>query len=184
MTGAAGHLVVAFGLALGLASVLVVPMQWLARRTGLVAAPRPDRWNPVPVPLLGGPAMMVAVLGTFAALGTLPRMFWLLLLTGLAMGAVGLVDDIRALRPQTKFLAQLALASVLLGLGSQLRLTGLALVDILLTLLWVVGVTNAFNLLDNMDGLAAGVGLIAAAFRLLSTGCRSCPARSRICLTG
>ena len=47
-----------------------------------------------------------------------------------------------------------------------LRLTGVAVLDVLLTLVWVVGITNAFNLLDNMDGLAAGMAVIAGGFRL------------------
>ena len=49
--------------------------------------------------------------------------------------------------------------------GVRLTVTGVSAIDPLVTLAWIVGVTNAFNLLDNMDGLAAGIGLIAAGFR-------------------
>jgi UDP-GlcNAc:undecaprenyl-phosphate/decaprenyl-phosphate GlcNAc-1-phosphate transferase len=82
------------------------------------------------------------------------------------MGVVGLVDDVRPLRPPVKLVAQIALAAVLVQLDFVLRLTGVPVLDVLLTLLWVVGVTNAFNLLDNMDGLAAGMAVIAGGFRL------------------
>jgi UDP-GlcNAc:undecaprenyl-phosphate GlcNAc-1-phosphate transferase len=83
------------------------------------------------------------------------------------MAIVGLVDDVRALSPQLKLLSQIALASVLLYFGLALKLTDVPLVNVLITLLWLVGITNAFNLLDNMDGLAATIAILAAGFRLL-----------------
>ena len=64
-------------------------------------------------------------------------------------------------------MAQITLAAVLVQLGFVLRLTGVPVLDMLLTLFWLVGVTNAFNLLDNMDGLAAGMAVIAGVFRLV-----------------
>src|SRR5262249_3893537 len=69
--------------------------------------------------------------------------------------------------PQTKLIAQIIFAALLIQLGFLLRLTRLPAVDVLLTLLWVVGITNAFNLLDNMDGLAAGMATLAGSFRLV-----------------
>ena len=53
------------------------------------------------------------------------------------------------------------------SLGLQLHLSGYPALDVLLTLFWIVGITNAFNLLDNMDGLSAGIAAIAAGFRLV-----------------
>ncbi len=116
--------------------------------------------------LLGGVAIMLGVLPALAWVGRAPGRLAALTLVSLAMGAVGLVDDLRPLRPPVKLVAQIALAAVLVQLGFVLRLTGVPLVDVLLTLIWVVGVTNAFNLLDNMDGLAAGMAVIAGGFRL------------------
>jgi len=106
------------------------------------------------------------MVGTVPLVG-LPGSLWPLILTSLAMAAVGFLDDLRPLRPPVKFVVQLILATVLLGFGFELRLTGVPLIDVLLTLFWIVGITNAFNLLDNMDGLAAGIAVIAAGFRLL-----------------
>ena len=137
----------------------------IARRVGLVTPPRADRWHREPTPLLGGVAIIVATLAPIVLAGAPSRLAPFLLLA-LVMGAVGLLDDVRSLRPQVKLVAQIVLAGALIQFGWLLRLTDLPVVNVLLTLLWVVGITNAFNLLDNMDGLAAGLATIAAAFRL------------------
>jgi UDP-GlcNAc:undecaprenyl-phosphate GlcNAc-1-phosphate transferase len=76
---------------------------------------------------------------------------------------VGLTDDVMNLKPSTKLIAEIALASLLVFMGGRLNWTEWTVLDMLLTLVWIVGVTNAFNLLDNMDGLCAGVALIAGA---------------------
>ena len=139
----------------------------VARRAGLVTVPRDDRWHRRPVALLGGLAIM---LGTVVALGLVPgavSRFGALLATAAVMGGIGLIDDLRPLPPQAKLVAQIVLAAVLIQLGFLLRLTPYALLNVFLTLFWVVGITNAFNLLDNMDGLAAGMALLAAGFRLV-----------------
>jgi UDP-GlcNAc:undecaprenyl-phosphate GlcNAc-1-phosphate transferase len=150
--------------AVGLAAT--VAAERLARRAGLVTQPREDRWHRQPVPLLGGVAIVVALLAGLAAARLPVGRFGPFLLTAIIMGAVGLRDDVRPLRPQTKLVAQIVLAAVLIQLGYVLPLTPSMLVNILLTLLWVVGITNALNLLDNMDGLAAGMAVIAALLRL------------------
>jgi UDP-GlcNAc:undecaprenyl-phosphate GlcNAc-1-phosphate transferase len=72
------------------------------------------------------------------------------------------VDDIVVLRPATKLVAQIVLASAFLYAGYRLDWLESLTADAMLTLIWIVGVTNAFNLLDNMDGLAAGIGIIVA----------------------
>ncbi|MBI1892862.1 MAG: hypothetical protein HYS14_01940, partial [Candidatus Rokubacteria bacterium] len=136
-----------------------------ARRVGLVTEPQEDRWHRRPVPLLGGLAIMAGVLAPLALVGDAAR-FGPLLLIALIMGSVGLFDDVWSLQPQAKLVAQIVLAAFLMQLGFMLRLTPYPEVNVFLTLLWVVGITNAFNLLDNMDGLAAGMAVIAAGFRL------------------
>jgi UDP-GlcNAc:undecaprenyl-phosphate GlcNAc-1-phosphate transferase len=152
----------AFAVSLALTAIVAR----LARHAGIVAEPRADRWHRRQVPLLGGVAIVVTVvLGTAAAQVRDP-LVWILLGGGLALAATGLVDDLRALKPQTKFVVQILVAAALTGLGLRLALTGLPLVDLLLTIAWIVGITNAFNLLDNMDGLAAGIAAIATLFRL------------------
>jgi UDP-GlcNAc:undecaprenyl-phosphate/decaprenyl-phosphate GlcNAc-1-phosphate transferase len=157
---------VAFATSLIVALSATLACERLAPRLGLVVEPRSDRWHRRPVALLGGVAIMLGVLPALVWAGGLRGRLAELTLVALAMGAVGLVDDLRPLRPPVKLVAQIALAGLLVQLGFVLRLTGVPLLDVLLTLIWVVGVTNAFNLLDNMDGLAAGMAVIAGGFRL------------------
>ena len=138
----------------------------VAPRLRLIAHPREDRWHRQSVPLLGGVAIMLAVAAAGAGLGTHLSRFAPLLVLSVAMGIVGLVDDFKTLRPQTKLAAQIVGAAVLIQFGTLLRLTPFALINLLLTLFWMVAITNAFNLLDNMDGLAASVAAVTAVFRL------------------
>ena len=148
------------------AAVALVPVaRLLAIRIDVVARPRADRWHRTVVPLLGGVAIGVATLITSLVMGlatTLPAV----LVASMAMFAIGLVDDILALRPATKLVAQIAAAATLVYFGFRLNWVESRLLDSVLTMVWVVGLTNAFNLLDNMDGLCAGTALIVAAMLL------------------
>lgn len=83
---------------------------------------------------------------------------------GTLLFVTGLIDDFRRLRPHTKLIVQIVAACILVFGGVQVGSPALGLVAIPLTVLWVVGITNAFNLLDNIDGLSAGTALIAAFF--------------------
>ena len=83
---------------------------------------------------------------------------------GTLLFVTGLIDDFRHLRPHTKLIAQILAACVMVVGGVQIGTPWLAPIAIPLTILWIVGITNAFNLLDNMDGLSAGIAVIAAAF--------------------
>ncbi|MFN8059589.1 MAG: hypothetical protein U0Q12_10525 [Vicinamibacterales bacterium] len=151
-----------------LASVLLTAgCKPLARQVGAVAIPRNDRWHRQSIPLLGGLAIMGATVVATLATQAVGRAAWVVLGGALTLGLVGIVDDLRPIKPQTKFIAQILVASALVAAGYQLRLSGMPLVDVLLTLIWLVGITNAFNLLDNMDGLAAGVAAITLVFRLV-----------------
>jgi UDP-GlcNAc:undecaprenyl-phosphate GlcNAc-1-phosphate transferase len=148
-----------------LALILVPLSRMVALRTGIVAHPRNDRWHRETVPLLGGVGIALATL-----LGTL--------LTGAAGGlqiplaaallvfVVGLVDDVTTLTPATKLIAEIALAAMLVYFGFQLNWVESRLLNNLLTIVWVVGLTNAFNLLDNMDGLCAGIAVVVSAMLL------------------
>jgi UDP-GlcNAc:undecaprenyl-phosphate GlcNAc-1-phosphate transferase len=153
--------------AFGLAVLLTMLIKSVALAAGVVAVPNADRWHRGRVPLLGGVAISGAVLLIAAIAPGLTSQSWSLLVAGAVLAAVGLVDDVRPIRPQTKLVAQLVVASGVAGSGLTLGLTQVPALDQLMTVIWLVGLSNAFNLLDNMDGLAAGIGLIAAAFRML-----------------
>lgn len=153
-----------------LTALALVPVcRRVARRYGCVAQPKAERWHTEPTPMLGGVALGVTVIGLLAATGQAPAIPVLLAGAGL-MCALGLFDDVRSLKPATRLVVQIAVASLLVFFGYRLdwveSLTG----DTLLTLLWIVGITNAFNLLDNMDGLCAGVAVIAGVSLLAAYG--------------
>ena len=142
-----------------------VPMvRRLAARWGCVAVPKKDRWHSRPTATLGGMAFYVGFIVT--ALLFSPRVTsavpFLLVVT--LMFLVGVYDDRRQLNPATKLIGQIASAAVAIYFGYRLYFFGWAPLDGLLTAVWIVGLTNAVNLLDNMDGLAGGIGLIAAAY--------------------
>ena len=151
-----------FLLALAL-SLVVVPLCRLAAvRLGFVARPRADRWHKRPVALFGGVGIAIVLFMCAAALGV-ARQQPVLVLTAAAVFIVGLIDDVLSLKPATKLIAQIGLASALLVFGYRLNWLESTTLDILLTLVWVVGMTNAFNLLDNMDGLCGGIAMIVGA---------------------
>ena len=149
-----------------LALVLTPVVRRFAFRIGAVASPSADRWHRREVALLGGVAIALAVLGGVVVLRPVSPGVWVLLGSALVLAGIGLVDDFRPLKPQSKFIAQILVAAGIAGLGLQLRLAPHPVLNLLVTIFWIVAIANAFNLLDNMDGLAAGVAAIAVAFRL------------------
>jgi UDP-GlcNAc:undecaprenyl-phosphate GlcNAc-1-phosphate transferase len=147
------------GLVVSLAATPAV--RALASRFNICAMPAQDRWHRRPIPLLGGVAIAIGLTAGVLISGPDSRFLPLFLYSGL-MFALGVFDDIRAVKPLPKLCGQMAVAAVVLWLMPPIDVTGWALLDRLLAFVWIVGVTNAFNLLDNMDGLAAGVAAIAA----------------------
>jgi UDP-GlcNAc:undecaprenyl-phosphate GlcNAc-1-phosphate transferase len=150
-----------------LAMALVPVSRWIAIRSGLVAHPRNDRWHRGSIPLLGG----LAIAGGMAIGSLVTGVASLIVVpiaTAMFISAVGLVDDVLALKPSTKLIAQIAAASVLVYFDYRLNWVDSRLIDSVLTMVWVIGLTNAFNLLDNMDGLCAGTALIVALMMIAS----------------
>ena len=145
---------------IGVTAALVPPCRALAFRLNCIARPSADRWHKRPTPLLGGVAIVTTVfLGAlvFGVADDLARF----LVAGALIFVVGVTDDMFNLKPSTKLIAEIAVASILVFFGFRLEWSSSLTIDLLLTVVWIVGVTNAFNLLDNMDGLCAGIALIA-----------------------
>src|SRR5580765_6540138 len=151
-----------FFLALLLSLLLVRVCRRVAFKVGCVAKPRVDRWHTGVTPLFGGVAISLSAFAVVIGLGRTSEVP-VLLASAAVIFIVGLVDDVITLKASTKLIAQIALASVLLFFGFRLNWLTSVTLDTLLTLVWVVGITNAFNLLDNMDGLCAGIALIVGA---------------------
>ncbi|HXH06223.1 MAG TPA: hypothetical protein VNI83_06500 [Vicinamibacterales bacterium] len=173
----------AFAGALVLALACTPIVRALAHRYGLVAPPRDDRWHRRPTPLLGGVAIFVAFGGVGLATGAFAAI-WPLVGVAAYMFAVGLVDDLAGTRPATKLALQIAGGAALAAFGYRLELFDSLTIDLLLTVLWIVGITNAFNLLDNMDGLAAGIALLSGLALLalaLRDGAPSAPLLAAFC---
>jgi UDP-GlcNAc:undecaprenyl-phosphate GlcNAc-1-phosphate transferase len=152
-----GALLLAFAV-----SVSVTPaVMRLARHYGFVARPKADRWHSKPTALLGGVALYLAVTLSVLAFGKLDRELLGVLFGGTLIFGLGLVDDVLQIKPSTKFLGEILATCVVLYAGLGFDLIRNPFLNLFLTTLWVVGITNAFNLLDNMDGLSAGVAAIS-----------------------
>ncbi len=163
------HIVFILITALSFSIISTMVARWAALRTGVVAVPRTRDIHLTPVPLLGGVAIYVAFV---AASLLFNERAYLRELFGILAGAtfvalVGLVDDRWDLNVRLKLVGQLVAGGILLLGGTQIQLFAQPWLNGLLTLFWVVGITNALNLLDNMDGLSGGIAAIAAAFFLL-----------------
>ena len=144
---------------MALSLILVPVFRSVALRAGLVAHPKNDRWHRRSTALLGGVAIAIALFTSVVLSGATRELPVLAICAGLIF-ALGLADDLVSLKPSTKLVAQIVLASVFLAFGQRLHWTTSVTLDSVLTIVWVVGVTNAFNLLDNMDGLCAGIAII------------------------
>ncbi len=134
----------------------------LAPRLGLVDRPRLDRWHRRPVPRLGGLAIYLGFTAPLVAHPPADLDLFPLLLGGAAIFLVGLVDDLVRLENRPKLILLIVCAALPVALG--LRFTMMPpILGAALAMVWILGATNAFNWLDNMDGVAAGIAVIAAA---------------------
>jgi UDP-GlcNAc:undecaprenyl-phosphate GlcNAc-1-phosphate transferase len=164
----------AFVIALSASLVLTVPVRALAIRMGMVDLPGPRKVHLKPIPLLGGLAMyggvMLAILIAFD--GAARAQSFGIVTGATLMAVVGFLDDRGLLHHQIKLFAGMPLAAVILlvsGIHAQLfsvlfRGRGGQWLDAALTILWVVGITASFSILDHMDGLCAGVAAMACVF--------------------
>ncbi len=167
-----------FGASFFLCLVLTPLVRKAALGKGWMAQPSQERWHKKPTAMLGGIAIYAGIslplffMSDFATL--LPHMarsavvnlpaspgaaVWLGVT---ALFLLGLLDDFIKIKPHTKLMGQIVVASFIAFLGFRLNWFVSLTLDTMVTIVWVVGITNAFNLLDNMDGLCAGVGLVAA----------------------
>jgi len=153
---------VTVGVALVGMSVLTPLVIRVARRVGWVAYPQEDRWHDRPVALMGGIAIFGAAALAAWATGGMDFFSWPVLLAAVLVFFAGLADDLFEIRPEAKLVAQILATILLLYAGLAFWRGGPFWVSVPLTFLWVIGITNAVNLIDGMDGLASGVAAIAA----------------------
>ena len=167
--------------------MLVPAVREYARNREIIDTPGGHKSHRAPVPYLGGVAMVAAfsvamVIGvvvrrsaqfddgqisiTFGNLITqgdgLVRELAVVLGLALVFAAMGLIDDLRGLSPVFRFVVGLGLATVLVAYGVVLQSPLPDWLDMVISVVWILGMTNAFNLLDNIDGLAAGTAAVAS----------------------
>ena len=164
------HYLYFFGVSFAVSLLLTPLIRKLAVKSGQVAVPKDDRWHRKETALLGGVAIFFAMLSTWL-LGVswlgwrpmgLPYLPMMLCASGIFL--LGLADDLFNMDPQHKLAGQVIITAILLFFGFRLGWTDSKTLDLVISILWIVGITNAFNLLDNMDGLSCGIAFIAGAF--------------------
>jgi UDP-GlcNAc:undecaprenyl-phosphate GlcNAc-1-phosphate transferase len=156
-------------------SLVLTPLvRRLAVATGQVAVPKDSRWHKKETALMGGAAIFISTMTVWILAVSfidwpifgLPYLPMVLCASGIF--AMGLADDIFNMDPQHKLAAQIVITSILMLFGFRLDWTFSKTANLFLSIIWIVGITNAFNLLDNMDGLSAGIAFIAGIFFFLT----------------
>jgi UDP-GlcNAc:undecaprenyl-phosphate GlcNAc-1-phosphate transferase len=152
----------------------------IAKRKGWIAYPSKQRWHKQPTALLGGVAIYIGIASALFLMAdfstivphffrtsdsvNLPSLGAVIWLGMTFLFLLGLLDDFLHIKPHTKLVGQILVALLVAFLGFRLHWFVSLTLDTMVTIAWIVGITNAFNLLDNMDGLCAGVGFIAVFF--------------------
>jgi UDP-GlcNAc:undecaprenyl-phosphate GlcNAc-1-phosphate transferase len=146
---------------------------WLLLRSPLgarlVAVPSDERWHGQPTPTFGGVGIFAGFVAGIALALASGAVEWSGELGGILAGVTivfvaGLVDDLRPLSPLAKLAAQVIAAAIVLVSGLNVEIVGNDVLAWAIGLLWLVGITNAFNLLDNMDGLAATLAIVSCGY--------------------
>ena len=159
-----------------LVSLLTPIMRNVALKYGVIDTPTESHKTHLkPIPYLGGVAIVIGVTTVTYGASLLSDFsnstFWLastVIFPALIMAVIGLIDDVRKLSPWSRFLVQNVIgifsAAVLIKTDTVGSPTGSSIFDVGLTLLWVVGLTNAINFFDNLDGGASGTVAISSGF--------------------
>ncbi len=135
----------------------------------VVAVPSDERWHDRTTPTFGGVGLTAGLLAGISAALAVGVVTGTWELAGIVAGVVllfaaGLVDDVAHLSPMAKLVAQFAAAGLAIAGGLRVELIGNDVLGVAVALVWLVGITNAYNLLDNMDGLAATLATVSCAY--------------------
>lgn len=146
-------------------SILITPIiRNVALRFKIIDIPGGRKIHLEPIPLLGGLGIAIIFLTLFSLFSLVSFEMLGVLFASLIIVIIGLIDDIFGLPPFVKLSFQILAAWLVIICGVSISLTNNPNIDIPLTFLWIVGLTNAFNLLDNMDGLSVGIAGIVSFF--------------------
>ena len=144
-------------------SVSIIPfIIRFSHRYGYIAKPKEDRWHKKPTALLGGVGIFLSFIIPALIFIPLNKLTVGVFLCITAIFGLGLYDDLREVRPYTKFILQIIVTIIVILFGVKIKIIPFAYIAIPLTVFWVVGITNALNILDNMDGLSCGISFVAS----------------------
>jgi len=158
-----------FLFSLSLSYLLTPLMRLIAMRFNVLDSPEGRKIHERTTPLLGGVAIIVAFSASLLANMLLERGMVILLCGGIIVAFVSLLDDLRVIPARLKLLIQVSVVLMLIYHGIILdlfppRTTWGFWVNVVFTIIWIVGITNAMNFIDGMDGLASGLSAIIATF--------------------
>lgn len=157
-------------------SLLLTPYcKKISIKLGAIDLPRKRGMHSIPIPRMGGIAIVLGFIGTVAILSPFIKEFRTVQSLGFLAGSIiivlcGILDDIYNIKPIIKLLFQLTAACIVIFTGTIIKVItspiylNLDIIGIPITLIWIIGITNAVNLIDGLDGLAAGVSGISALF--------------------
>lgn len=153
-------------------TVTLAGIPWVRRAAiamGFVDLPSQRKAHRTPTPLLGGTAIFIgAIIGVLLIYGGNPQPTVIgVVLAASVVALTGLIDDYRPLPAWAKLGGQLLGFLILAYFGIRVRLPVPDIVNYAITLIWLLGITNAINFLDNMDGLSAGISAVSSSFILL-----------------
>lgn len=173
------YMIKVFVIAVAVAAIMAPVSIYLARKFDIIDRPRDDRRiHERPIPRFGGLSIFAGSMAAMIIPAGMNNNIKTAMIGGALMYLLGVADDIKNLRPAVKFIGQTAIASLMYALG--IRITFISsyiftlptevntkmflsnTVSFVITVLWIVGITNAVNLMDGMDGLAAGATMIMA----------------------
>lgn len=172
-----GDVFFTFVIALAVSFFLTPFMRRIALRKGIVDRPGGRKVHKKPIPYLGGVAIYLAFISALFFASCMEKLLRSEYLVGLFLGGtliviIGMFDDIKGMRPSLKFIGQILAASLLFKYGFRIEfitnpfaggiISFPPALSFLITLLWIVALTNAINLIDGLDGLAAGLVIIAS----------------------
>jgi len=161
------QLILPFITALLISALLTPAVCILASKFKWVVQPSAERWHKRNTPTLGGIAIFLSFVIPYAIFVGHGWTFWAFVICALGAFGLGLFDDLVHIKPNSKLLGQIIIASVFINFGLRINIQFLPYLSVPLTIIWIIGIMNAFNLLDNMDGLCAGIGLIVAIVMLV-----------------
>jgi UDP-GlcNAc:undecaprenyl-phosphate GlcNAc-1-phosphate transferase len=159
-------------LALIVALILGPIAIWLADRLGLIDDPNsaPHKVHAQLVPLVGGIILLISIFTVNLIYGNLRSSpIPAILVPSLVIFGFGIWDDYKNISPLWKIAGQLIATAILIYMGVQVEIFHQNWLNLVITVLWMVGITNAYNFIDSMDGLAIGLASLASAFFMLIT---------------